>query len=49
MTSRQATYRKRKEAAGLVQLNIWCRPQDRDAIRAYARMLTKTRQDKPKK
>ncbi len=39
MSDRQTVYRQRKKAAGLVQFNIWCRPQDRDAIRAYAAKL----------
>jgi len=38
-SDRQTAYRQRKRAAGLVQLNIWCRPQDRDTIRAYAASL----------
>ena len=38
-SDRQTDYRQRQKAAGLVQLNIWCRPQDRDTIRAYAASL----------
>jgi hypothetical protein len=49
MTDRQTVYRQRKKAAGLVQLNIWCKPQDRDAIRAYAAKLTKGKPDKAKR
>jgi hypothetical protein len=49
MSDRQTVYRQRKKAAGLVQLNVWCRPQDRDAIRAFAAKLTKARPGKAKK
>jgi len=48
-SDRQAAYRQRQKAAGLVQLNIWCRPQDRDTIRAYAESLAEgVTSDKPK-
>ena len=47
-SDRQTAYRQRKRAAGLVQLNIWCRPQDRDTIRAYAESLAEgVTSDKP--
>ena len=49
MSNRQTAYRERRTAAGLVQLNIWCRPEDRDAIRAYAAKLTKAKPSKAKK
>ena len=39
MTTKQSEYRKRKEEAGLVQLQVWCKPEHRDQIRTYAASL----------
>ena len=38
---RQRASRQARKAAGLVRIDIWCRPEDAPAIRAYARELAK--------
>jgi len=38
---RNASYRQRKQEAGLVLLQVWVRPEDRDKVRKYAEKLRK--------
>ena len=42
-----AEYRARQRAIGLVERQVWCRPEDTEAIRAYARTLAGTPDPEP--
>ena len=42
MTSatRQAAYRQRLRNAGLVPIEVWCKPEDKERIREYVATIT---------
>ena len=38
--SRQAAYRQRLRDAGLVPIEVWCRPEDKNRVREFVEKIT---------
>lgn len=38
---RQARHKEKRQAAGLVRVEIWCKPEHAEQIKAYAQKLAK--------
>ena len=37
---RQATYRQRLRDAGLVPIEVWCKPEDKERVREFVEKIT---------
>jgi len=44
-SARNKRYRNRMQERGFFLLQVWCRPKDREKVRAYARELMNTPDD----